>query len=113
MVQADEGFPFGLELTLDATPMAGSKRLPTLDIGDAGETRVELWCGGSSGQFSVAGDTVVFVPGTNETRSCTPAQSQADAALATALAGISAWRRQGDLVLFTGTASLRYRINTN
>ena len=29
---AQEGFPFGSELTLDAAPMRGSKRIPNLDI---------------------------------------------------------------------------------
>ena len=33
---ADE-FPFGFEMTLDAAPQPGSKRIPTLEIGDSGE----------------------------------------------------------------------------
>jgi hypothetical protein len=33
---ADDGFPFGLEMTLDASRQPGSKRIPTLEIGDAG-----------------------------------------------------------------------------
>ena len=59
---ADE-FPFGLEMTLDAPPMPGSKRRPSIEIGDAGEARVELCCKGGKGQFSIAGNTVVFVAG--------------------------------------------------
>ncbi|MDU6239316.1 MAG: hypothetical protein E6614_10200, partial [Bradyrhizobium sp.] len=50
---ADEGFPFGMEMTLDALPQPGSKRVPDLDIGDNGETVLELWCKGGKGQFSV------------------------------------------------------------
>jgi len=35
---------------------AGSKRLPTLDIGDSGEATLELWCKGGKGPvFTVAG----------------------------------------------------------
>ena len=34
---ADDEFPFGLEMTLDVARQPGSKRLPTLDIGDRGE----------------------------------------------------------------------------
>ena len=34
---ADDGFPFGFEMTLDAARQPGSKRLPSLEIGDAGE----------------------------------------------------------------------------
>src|SRR5260370_2118176 len=54
---ADDGFPFGLEMTLDVARQPGSKRLPTLEIGDSGEARLELWCKGGKGQFSVAGNT--------------------------------------------------------
>src|SRR5436309_102014 len=35
--KAETGFPFGMEMTLDAPPQAGSKRVPDLDIGDNGE----------------------------------------------------------------------------
>ena len=59
---ADDGFPFGMEMTLDAGRMPGSKRVPNLDIGDSGEVVLELWCKGGKGQFSVAGNTVIFVP---------------------------------------------------
>ncbi len=58
---ADDGFPFGMEMTLDAGRMPGSKRVPDLEIGDSGEVVLELWCKGGKGQFSVAGSTVIFV----------------------------------------------------
>src|SRR5712671_1876883 len=53
--RANDEFPFGLEMTLDAARQPGSKRLPTLDIGDSGEATLELWCKGGKGQFSIAG----------------------------------------------------------
>src|ERR1700682_636120 len=56
---ADDGFPFGLEMPLDVARQPGSKRLPTLDIGDSGEARLELWCKGGKGQFSICGNTVI------------------------------------------------------
>src|ERR1700738_207014 len=68
--RAEGGFPLGLERTLDVAPQPGSKRLPTLEIGDSGETRLELWCKGGKGQFSVAGNTVIFVAGPLEERTC-------------------------------------------
>jgi len=34
---ADDGFPFGMEMQLDVNRMPGSKRIPNLDIGDAGQ----------------------------------------------------------------------------
>jgi hypothetical protein len=110
---AAEGFPFGFEMTLEAGRQFGSKRLPTLEIGDNGETRVELWCKGGKGQFSVAEDTVIFVAGPMEERSCSAAQAQADDELITALGQAATWKRQGDYVTFIGPKTLRFLMNTN
>ena len=66
--RADDGFPFGMEMTLDVGRQPGSKRMPTLEIGDNGEVVLELWCKGGKGQFSVAGNTVIFVAGAMEDR---------------------------------------------
>ena len=105
---AAEEFPFGLEMTLDVAPQPGSKRLPTLEIGDSGEARLELWCKGGKGQFSVAGNTVVFVAGPLEDRACPPARAQADDDLVAALSEAATWKRQGDSVSFIGTRPLRF-----
>jgi hypothetical protein len=111
--RADDGFPFGLEMTLDVERQPGSKRLPTLEIGDSGEARLELWCKGGDGQFSVAGNTVIFVAGPLEDRACPPARAQADDELVAALSGATTWTREGDFVSFVGTKPLRFRLNTN
>lgn len=113
VVNAAEEFPFGLEMTLDAAPKPGSKRIPNLEIGDRGEVQLELWCKGGVGQFSVAGDTVVFVAGAMQERSCTPAQVEADDALLAALGAATNWNRRGDFVTFTGPSTLRFHLNTN
>ena len=110
---ADDGFPFELEMTLDVARQPGSKRLPTLEIGDRGDAILELWCKGGKGQFSVAGNTVIFVPGPLEDRTCPPARAQADDELVAALSEAATWKRQGDFVTFTGAKTLRFRINTN
>jgi len=110
---AEDGFPFGLEMTLDAARQPGSKRLPTLEIGDAGEATLELWCKGGKGQFSIAGNTVIFVAGALEDRACPPARAQADDELVAALSEAATWKRQGDLISFIGTKPLRFRLNTN
>jgi hypothetical protein len=110
---ADDGFPFGLEMTLDAARQPGSKRLPSLEIGDAGEVVLELWCKGGKGQFSVAGNTVIFVAGPLEDRSCPPARAQADDELVAALSEAATWKRQCDFVSLIGIRTLRFRINTN
>jgi META domain len=110
---ADDGFPFGFEMTLDAAPLAGSKRIPTLEIGDNGEAKLDLWCKSGTGQFSVAGNTVIFVPGQLQDRDCAPARAQADDELVGALSEAATWKRRGDLVSFIGNKPLRFRINTN
>ena len=111
--RADDEFPFGLEMTLDAARQPGSKRLPTLDIGDSGEATLELWCKGGKGQFSIAGNTVIFVAGPLEDRACPPARAQADDELVAALSEAATRKRQGDFVSFVGTKPLRFRLNTN
>jgi hypothetical protein len=111
--RADDEFPFGLEMTLDAARQPGSKRLPTLDIGDSGEATLELWCKSGKGQFSIAGNTVIFVAGPLEDRACPPARAQADDELVAALSEAATWKRQGDFVSFIGTKPLRFRLNTN
>src|ERR1700683_3311919 len=100
-------------MTLETAPQPGSKRLPTLEIGDNGEATLELWCKGGKGQFSVAGNTVIFVAGPLEDRNCPPARAQADDELVGALSEAATWKRQGDMVSFIGTRALRFHINTN
>ena len=111
--RADDGFPFGTEMTLDVGRQPGSKRIPNLEIGDAGEVVLELWCKGGKGQFSVAGNTVIFVAGAMENRACPPDRAQQDDELIAALTEAGTWKRQGDFVSFVGARTLRFRINTN
>jgi hypothetical protein len=111
--RAQEGFPFGSEMTLEAVPQPGSKRIPNIEIGDNGEVVLELWCKGGKGQFSVAGNTVIFVPGPIQDRSCPPARAQADDDLVAALSAVETWKRQGDVLTLIGPKPLRFRTNGN
>ena len=113
VARAEEGFPFGTEMTLEAVPQPGSKRIPNLEIGDNGEVVLELWCKGGKGQFSVAGNTVIFVPGQIQDRSCPSARAQADDDLVAALAAVETWKRQGDVLTLVGPKTLRFRTNGN
>ena len=113
VARAEEGFPFGTEMTLEAVPQPGSKRIPNIEIGDNGEVVLELWCKGGKGQFSVAGGTVIFVPGAIQDRSCPPAKAQADDDLVAALAAVETWKRQGDVLTLVGPKTLRFRENGN
>jgi heat shock protein HslJ len=109
----DDEFPFGFEMTLETRPQPGTKRMPTLEIGDNGEATFYLWCKDGKGQFSVAGNTVIFVPGPMQERACQPDQAAADDSMIAALSEATTWKRQGDLVSFIGTRPVRFRINTN
>jgi META domain len=113
IASAEEGFPFGTEMTLEALPQPGSKRIPNIEIGDNGEVVLELWCKGAKGQFSVAGNTVIFVPGQIQDRSCPPAKAQADDDLVATLAATETWKRQGDVLTLFGPKPLRFRVNGN
>lgn len=110
---AEEGFPFGTEMTLEAVPQPGSKRIPNIEIGDNGEVVLELWCKGGKGQFSVAGNTVIFVPAQIQDRSCPPAKALADDDLVAALSSVETWKRQGDVLTLIGPKPLRFRTNGN
>ena len=113
VARAEEGFPFGTEMTLEAVPQPGSKRIPNIEIGDNGEVVLELWCKAGKGQFSVAGNSVIFVPGQIQDRSCPPAKAQADDDLVAALAAVETWKRQGDMLTLIGPKPLRFRTNGN
>ncbi|MBB4370069.1 hypothetical protein GGD63_002862 [Bradyrhizobium sp. cir1] len=113
LARAEDGFPFGTEMTLEALPQAGSKRIPNIEIGDNGEVVLELWCKGGKGQFSVAGNTVIFVPGQIQDRSCPQAKAQADDELVAALGSVETWKRQGDVLMLIGPKPLRFRVNGN
>ncbi len=110
---AQDEFPFGFEMTLDTANQPGTKRLPTLEIGDNGEAKLDFWCKSGTGQFSVAGNTVIFVPGPMEERACSPERAAIDDDLVATLSAATNWKRQDDLVLFTGAKPLRFHINTN
>lgn len=111
--KAASEFPFGMEMTLDAAPQPGSKKMPTLEIGESGEVVLDLWCKSGKGQFSIANETVIFVPGPMSDRDCTPARAQADDALVASLSDAATWKRQGDFMSFIGTKTLRFRLLTN
>lgn len=110
---AGDGFPFGAEMTLDAPAMKGSKRIPNLEIGDKGEVIVQLWCKEGKGQFSVAGDSVLFLPADFSDSGCSAERAEADDALLAVLANVSEWKRKGNTVSLIGPKTLRFRINTN
>lgn len=111
---AQEPFPFSSEMTLDAAPMRGSKRIPNIEIGQSGEVIIEMWCKGARGQFAVANDSIVFAPANIDNRNCPADRAAADDALLATMTEATGWKRQGqDLILTGGAKQLRFRLNTN
>jgi heat shock protein HslJ len=109
----DRTFPFDRELLLDAAPMRGSKRLPTLEIDKNGAASIDLWCARLRGQASVGDDTISIVPGPFEPTQCPPDRQSGDEKLLAALVQMTNWRRQGDIVELTGATTLRFHLLTN
>jgi hypothetical protein len=112
-IAAQDNFPFGGELLLDANPMHGSKRVPNMDIAANGSIVLEMWCNRIEGQLVVAADTVTVMTGQATERQCPPARARADTDLLNALMEVTTWRRQGDKVLLIGPRTLRFRVPTN
>src|SRR5262249_30568679 len=100
--RAETRFSFGIEIAPLAARQPGSKRIPDLDIGENGEAVLELWCKGGKGQFSVAGNTVIFVVGRLEDRGCPSDRARLDDELVATLSEATTWTRQGDVVSFIG-----------
>ena len=110
---AQSEFPFGQELLLDAPPMKGSKRVPSLDIAENGLADIELWCSSVKGQLVVAGDTITILTGQKTERSCTPERMRGDDDVLAALTEVTNWRRNGEFLVLSGPRTMRFRMPTN
>src|ERR1700761_7456241 len=89
--RAAEDFPFGLEMTLEAQQLPGTRHAPVIEIGENGEAKLDLWCKSGQGQFSVAGETVIFMAGQLADNNCSPSLAQADDALIASLGAVANW----------------------
>jgi heat shock protein HslJ len=113
-VRAQERFPFDRELMLDAKPMKGSKRIPILAIGRQGETTIDLWCNSVEGQIVVVDGIISIMTGAKTDRTCDAARLRGDDEILKALLDARTWRRDGNVVTFSGDArTLRFLIPTN
>ena len=110
---AQAGFPFDLELLLDARPLPGSKRVPILEIGADGRAQIDLWCRSGAGRVAVTGVTIKFTLGPMREEACTPERAQRDEEMAAMLSEVSRWRREGDVVVFVGPTELRFRLSSH
>jgi heat shock protein HslJ len=110
---AQSDFPFGRELLLDAPPMKGSKRVPSLDIAENGTADIDLWCNTLKGQMVVAGDTITILTGAKTERACSPERQRGDEEVLAALTEATNWRFEGEVLTLIGPRPLRFRVPTN
>ena len=111
---ADEHeFPFGRELMLDAPKLYGSKRVPMIEIEEDGAVSIDLWCASVRGQATVGESSITIVADPVEPTQCSPERQSGDQDLLMALTQLTSWRRDGDVIDFSGPTPLRFRLMTN
>ena len=112
-LSANEEFPFGRELLLDARPMKGSKRIPGIEIEFDGTAAIDLWCNTLQGRAVVSADAITISTGDKTDRTCAPDRAQADDDLTAALTQVTHWRWEGESLVLNGPRELRFRLHTN
>jgi heat shock protein HslJ len=110
---AAQDFPYDRDLVLDARPMRGGKRVPVLSVDPGGQAQIDLWCKRGQGQAVIAGDTVTIIVRAMSEEACTAERAQADEQMIFALSQVTTWSRRGDVITFTGGATLRFRAAAN
>ena len=108
-----QDFPYDRDLVLDARPMRGGKRVPILSVGPNGQAQIDLWCKRGQGQAVIAGDTITIIVRSMNDETCTPERAQADEQMILTLSQVTNWTQRGDVVTFTGGATLRFRAAAN
>jgi heat shock protein HslJ len=106
-------FPFDSEVILDVDPMRGSRRIPNMDIMPDGAIALEMWCNRVEGRLLVSGDSITVMTGLPTERPCPPERVAGDEELLAALAGVTSWQRNGNILLLVGPRTLRFRLPTN
>ena len=114
-VSAQSEFPFGREFMLDAPPIKGSKRIPSIDIDEKGVADITLWCSSVKGQLVVAGDTITIITGPKTEQACSPERMQGDDDMLAALTAVTNWKVEGDgeVLVLIGTRTMRFRAQSN
>jgi hypothetical protein len=110
---ASEPFPFSTALMLDAAPMRGSKRIPMIEIQENGMASIDLWCASARAQATVGDNSITIAPGDLQGPQCDPERQSRDEKLLAALAQVTNWRRNGELIELLGAIPLRFRLMTN
>ena len=108
-------FPFERELLLDAKPLPGSKRVPMLEIFREGRALIDLWCKSGDGRVEISGDAIkiTITIEAMKLESCTPERMERDEAFAAALAAVTQWRMDDDVLVLIGPTELRYALSSH
>jgi heat shock protein HslJ len=106
-------FPFERELLLDAKPLPGGKRVPMLEILREGRAMIDLWCRSGDGRVEVSGETIKITIEAMRAETCTPERMERDEALAAALAAVTQWRMEDDVLVLIGPTELRYALSSH
>ena len=106
-------FPFERELLLDVKPLPGGKRVPMLEILREGRATIDLWCRSGDGRVEVSGETIKIAIEAMRVEACTPERMERDEALAAALAAVTQWRMEDDVLVLIGPTELRYALSSH
>ncbi len=100
-------------MLLEAKPLPGSKRVPMLEITRDGRAIIDLWCRSGEGRVMIEDDVIEFTLGTLRENGCTPERSQRDEAMATALAKVTNWRMEDNVLVLVGPTELRFHLSAH
>jgi hypothetical protein len=87
--------------------------IPMLEIAENGAASIDLWCASARAQAVVADNSISISPGDLQNAQCEPDRQSRDAELLAALAQVTNWRRNGEVVELLGATPLRFRLMTN
>jgi hypothetical protein len=115
--RADDAFPFGQELLLDAPPMRPGKRMPGMTVERGGNAVLDLWCRSVAGRVEISESAIRIetgplpdeLPSIQGSGQCTPERMRADEDMLAALTQATSWRPQGTTVILEGPTTLRFR----
>jgi hypothetical protein len=115
VIAAESEFPFGAELMLEGESSRAHKRLPMIQVDEDGTTTLDLRCGSMRTQATVGADgSIAIAPGVRNNGQCDPERVASDDDLLDMMLHLTSWRREGDLVEFSGApGTMRFRMMTN
>ncbi|MGH6769132.1 MAG: META domain-containing protein [Xanthobacteraceae bacterium] len=106
-------FPFDQEMLLEVKPLPGSRRVPMIEIRADGRATVDLWCHTAAADVTISGDQIKLTFVSARPESCTSERIALDQQMGAALAEITGWRRENDIVVLTGPTTFRFRLSTH